>query len=101
MTEEKKAEVSRGTLAKGEAHPAVHIALEYLGTLSFDELCEWREAFASCAIESNRLGEVCVETLNRLLDKQPVSDRYLLGLAMAIARRQLIGEEKSDGSQKT
>jgi hypothetical protein len=45
------------------------------------QLLEWREVFASCAIEGFRSSEVCGETLGRLLDGQPVSDRYLLGLA--------------------
>lgn len=101
MTEEKKIEISRGTLVEGEAHPAAYSALKYLETFGLEKLYEWREAFASCAIEGNRLAEVCSETLNRLLAKQPVSDRYLLGLAWAVAHRELIGEEKTDGSQKT
>ena len=99
MTDEKKAE-SRGTLALGEAHPSAYSAKLYLEKLGIGKLYEYREAFASCAIESNRLGEVCSETLTRLLAGQPVSDRYLMGLAWAIARMEL-GEEKSDGSQKT
>ena len=42
------------------------------------------EAFSSCAIEGNRLAEICSETLDRLLKSEPVSDRYLLGLAWAM-----------------
>jgi len=38
----------------------------------------------SCAIESNRLAEVCSGTLHRLMTQQPVSDRYILGLAWAV-----------------
>jgi hypothetical protein len=48
------------------------------------ELAMWLEAFSSCAIEGNRLGAVCVETLRRILSGEPVSDRYVLGLAWAI-----------------
>lgn len=74
----------RGTLAPTEPHPAAFLDKDYIASLHMDRLLSYREAFASCAIEGNRLGEVCVETINRLFDKQPVSDRYLLGLAWAI-----------------
>jgi hypothetical protein len=39
------------------------------------------ESYSSCAIEGNRLAEICAETLDRLIHGQPVSDRYILGLA--------------------
>lgn len=74
----------RGTLAPTEPHPAVQDALAYLNSIGSLKLNVYRGAFASCAIEGNRLGEVCVETINRLFANQPVSDRYLLGLAWAI-----------------
>lgn len=73
-----------GTLKVGEPHPASLTALEYLKTIPFSDLYQYLEAFSSCAIEGNRLGEICAETLNRLLKKDPVSDRYLLGLAWTI-----------------
>ena len=38
----------------------------------------------SLALEGNRLAEMCSETLRRLLAKEPVSDRYLLGLVWTI-----------------
>lgn len=44
----------------------------------------WQESFSSCAIDGNRLAEVCSETISRLINNQPVSDRYLLGLAWAM-----------------
>ena len=75
---------TRGTLAEREPHPAVDSALRYISGIGFVKLLQYQEAFASCAIEGNRIGEVCCETLQRLLDKEPVSDRYLLGLAWAI-----------------
>lgn len=74
----------RGTLAPTEPHPASTSALNYLLELRYEKLLTYREAMASCAIEGNRLGEVCVETINRILSSKPVSDRYLLGLAWAI-----------------
>ena len=74
----------RGTLAPADPHPAAQDALKYLCGVGYQKMLTYREAMASCAIEGNRLGEVCVETINRLLAGQPVSDRYLLGLAWAI-----------------
>lgn len=72
---------ARGELAPGEPHPAAYEAKAWMALQPVEELLKWREAFASCAIEGNRLGEICAETLNRMMSAQPVSDRYLLGLA--------------------
>lgn len=77
----KRKMTERGTLKYTEPHPAFEYAREYLMT---KDLLSYVEAFASCAIEGNRLAEVCSETLHRLLNKQPVSDRYFMGLAWAI-----------------
>lgn len=71
-----------GELRPTEPHPALFSAIEYLGTKLYDPLIE--EAFASCAIESNRLAEICLETIRRMKNKEIVSDRYLLGLAWAL-----------------
>ena len=73
-----------GQLNPGEAHPAAYDARRWLAEQDPAELLMWSEAFASCAIEGNRLAEVCGETLRRLLNGEPVSDRYLLGLAWNI-----------------
>lgn len=70
-----------GVLRLGEKHPATEYARTYLLNKS---LHQYIEPFASCAIEGNRLAEICGETLRRILDKEPVSDRYLMGLAWAI-----------------
>lgn len=75
---------SRGTLGEKEPHPAIESAKRYLFSLNFQEWYKYLEAFSSCAIEGNRFAEVCAETLNRLLNKQGVSDRYFLGLVWAI-----------------
>lgn len=72
-----------GTLREGEYHPAANGAMAYLRAFGMD-LLPYQEAFASCAIEGNRLGEICSETLRRVLAGEPVSDRYLLGLAWSI-----------------
>lgn len=80
MTEE----TTRGTLNEGESHPASELALNYIKLLKSEDLFILQESFSSCAIEGNRLAEICSETLNRLLTGKPVSDRHLLGLAWAI-----------------
>ena len=79
-------DATRGTLKDGEPHPAAESARDYIASLGFKKLAMWQEAFASCAIENNRLGEVCSETLGRLMKGEPVSDRYLLGLAWTIRK---------------
>ena len=72
------------SLKDGEAHPAALTALQYLNTLSFQEKQDFLLTFSSLAIEGNRLAEICYGTLRRIIDGQPVSDRYLLGLAWQI-----------------
>jgi hypothetical protein len=74
----------RGTLNANEYHPAADSAKHYLASLGWADLCIWQESFASCAIEGNRLAEICSETLHRLMGGEPVSDRYILGLAFTI-----------------
>lgn len=70
-----------GTLNPGEYHPAADSAAKWLRSLSYHELSIWLESFSSCAIEANRLAELCAETLNRFITGEDVSDRYLLALA--------------------
>jgi hypothetical protein len=76
----------RGELVSGEPHPAYFYALEYISSIPYGELLILRESFASCAIEGNRLGEVCAETLDRLINNLPISDRYIMGLGLAIMK---------------
>ncbi len=71
--------MDRTELSPGEAHPAALSAIVYVLQRINDPLL--LEALASCAIESNRMAEICMGTINRIKNKQPVSDRYLLGLA--------------------
>lgn len=71
-------------LKAGEPHPAALAAMKFLQAIPLPELMQWNEAFASLAIEGNRLAEICSTTLDRLLSGKPVSDRYLLGLAWTI-----------------
>jgi hypothetical protein len=72
-------------LAKAEAHPAALAALQYLNALSFEEKENFLLTFSSLALEGNRLAEICSGTLRRIIDGEPVSDRYLLGLAWEIS----------------
>ena len=67
-----------------EPHPAALAAMAWLQKVPLPELFLWQEVFASSAIEGNRLAEICLTTLDRLLSGKPVSDRYLLGLAWTI-----------------
>jgi hypothetical protein len=70
--------------APGEPHPAALAAMAWLQKIPLPELFQWKEAFSSLAIDNNRLAEICLGTLDRLLSGKPVSDRYLLGLAWTI-----------------
>ena len=86
---------TRGILAFNEPHPEAVNALKYIMDLGFIKLSLYLESFSSCAIEGNRLGEICSETLNRLFNGKAVSDRYVLGLAWAIRNM----EERSNGKR--
>lgn len=72
---------SRKDLQPGEPHPMAHEALVYVRSIPVEQLSIHMEALSSCAIEGNRVGEICGETLRRVLHGEPVSDRYILGLA--------------------
>ena len=87
---------ARGTLNEKEPHPSAYSAMAYVKGLGFAKLTTYLEAFSSCAIEGNRLGEICSTTLDRLLKGEPVSDRYILGLAWSIRSM----EEKDINSKK-
>ena len=63
------------TLAIGETHPCSHSAMKSVGFFLTSE------AIASTALSGNRLAEICFGTLHRIMKIEPVSDRYLLGLA--------------------
>lgn len=74
----------RGELNIGEPHPVAFDAKKYLSKLGIVKLTMYLESYSSCAIEGNRLAEICAETLDRLMKGLPVSDRYILGLAWNI-----------------
>lgn len=73
-----------GTLDIGETHPASQSAFRYIVGLGVVTQSMYMESFSSCAIEGNRLAEVCAETLRRVMHGEPVSDRYICALAWTI-----------------
>jgi len=76
--------MTSGTLNPGEIHPAARDAMAYIRSVPSGQLLTLVEAFASVALSGNRSAEVCGETLQRVLNGEPVSDRYILGLAWAL-----------------
>lgn len=73
----------KGTLKRGEYHPSANSAMAYVKTILLTP-AKWffyKEALASTALSGCRQSEICLETLERIEQSQPVSDRYLLGLA--------------------
>jgi hypothetical protein len=72
------------TLEPGEPHPSAEYALHYISSLGHLGLMKYLEAYSSCGIENNRLAQICAGTINRILKGEPVSDRYLLGLAWSL-----------------
>ncbi len=70
-------------LTATEYHQAADSALAWFKQWSLADMQRYvmmREAVASTALSGNRMAIVMNGTLNRLEKKQPVSDRYLLGL---------------------
>jgi hypothetical protein len=71
-----------GTLNETEYHPMAESALAYVRqSMSSLQFFTIKESIASTALSGNRLSEVLFETIRRLEEGEPVSDRYLLGLA--------------------
>lgn len=74
-------------LGPNEPHPAALDALAWIRQQPHLPL--WLESFASTALSGNRSAEICGETLRRLLAGEPVSDRYVLGLAWTMRYSQM------------
>ena len=68
------------TLAPTEPHPAAEIARRIVNDTPIT--ATQLEAVASCALSGNRLAQVCWGTMERIRKGEPVSDRYLMGLAL-------------------
>lgn len=74
-------------LKEGETHPACRIAMNIINEKSSGKNAFiLLESMSSCAIEGNRLAEICSKTLERIIKKQPVGERYLMGLALFISQ---------------
>lgn len=68
------------SLREGEPHPIARNAQLWVAKyVAMNPMVI--ESIASCALSNNRTAEICHSTLTRLLNGEPVSDRYLLGLA--------------------
>lgn len=78
--------MNNDTLETGEVHPASYEAWDYIKKLDPSRYCIHIEALTSAAMSGNRLAELCMGTIERLKNKEPVSDRYLLGLAWTLKR---------------
>lgn len=73
----------RSTLTTEEYHPAADSAMVWIKWFISSDPLRWlqiKEALASTALSGNRMAEVCLGTIERLANSEPVSDRYLLGL---------------------
>jgi hypothetical protein len=85
----------RGTLSPDEHHPAALAATVWLTDYLLGrsgKIHVMLEEFSSMGASGNKLGEVCEETLRRLIVGDPIGDRYLLGLAWAIKEMDVKGK---------
>jgi len=85
-----------GTLQQGSFHPAAESAIRYIKGLAPLDLLMYQDTFASLSISGNKLAEICCNTLERIIKGDPISDRYLLGLAWTI-KCNIEMREDSDG----
>lgn len=67
------------TLELNERHPVTSDAARFVAIRAFDPLV--LEALASCALANVRTAEIVLGTLERIRNKQPVGERYVLGAA--------------------
>ena len=75
--------MEKGTLQENEYHPSADSAMDWFNNYRLNNFQNWlvlKESIASTALSGNRLSEILLSTIDRLESKQPVSDRYLLGL---------------------
>ena len=67
-----------------EPHPAAYLALKWLRSLGDERLFRIQQVIQANLVVGNKTSEVCAETMRRLMAGEPVSDRYLLGLAWMV-----------------
>ncbi len=78
-----KMKTVKGTLKKGEFHPATKDATQIIAAAKTDpETWQLVRTKLEQDIErGDRFSEICLETVNRLDAGQPVGERYMFGLA--------------------
>ena len=74
--------MTEATLKIGESHPMAHSAFSYVKLHANDPIL--LESIASTALSGSRCAEICHSTLERIRKGEPVSDRYVFGLAWMI-----------------
>lgn len=74
--------MSEVTLNEDEPHPSAMYAMRYVKA---NLLPIHIESLSSTALSGNRSAEIMLSTVRRLNNGDPVSDRYLLGLAWWLA----------------
>lgn len=72
-------------------HPALSSAIDYVAKRGMPDLLTFREACASTAIEGNELGAVLADTINRILNREPVGERFIFALAFELMRMERNG----------
>jgi hypothetical protein len=85
--------MTEAILEVGEPHPAANDAFRYI-TQNMTGIIQ--ESFASCALSGNKASEIAYSTWERLSRGEPVSDRYVLGLAWML--RDMKEEEHEDNT---
>jgi hypothetical protein len=92
------------TLEKGEWHPISGRVLDYINSFNIDELLILKNSINKIKHESgcsDKVTDVCMGTLDRIINGEPVSDLYLLGLAwflmeIVMLQDQLLEEEENE-----
>jgi hypothetical protein len=86
-----------------EFHPAARSAYRWLKGFmvsNADDYVRYRTAMSIAAASGNRQAQICMGTIDRLRASQPVSDRYLLGLAWTILSIHNKGELEATAEQR-
>ena len=77
----------RSTIGADEFHPAARSAYRWLKGFMVsnpDDYIRTRTALSMAAESGNRQAQICMGTIHRMQHSEPVSDRYLLGLAWTV-----------------
>lgn len=94
----KLAEEPRFTLRDGEFHPANVMAFKIIAFCMREDPERWdmiEVAMNTTANEGNRLAEISLGTMRRLDKREPVGERYVLGLALTLNYLEGTGLDKT------